>query len=92
MVSEYLRTELLLPLEVMDEGIVLADDVRQLRKRPQLGSDNLVDKVVEVGVVLLALVVEALYGELYLALHLFHEVHVDEHVVVLLVEAILYPD
>lgn len=61
MVSEYLRTELLLPLEVMDEGIVLADDVRQLRKRPQLGSDNLVDKVVEVGVVLLALVVEALY-------------------------------
>ena len=92
MPSEYLGTELLLPLEVMDEWIVLADDIGQLGQRPQLGPDDFVDEVVEVGVVLFRLVVQPLYGKLYLALHLIHKVHVDQHIVVLLVQPILYPN
>lgn len=81
-VSQYLRAKLLLPLEVMDEGVILANDIGQLRERPQLRSDDLINEMIEVREVLLPLVIEPLDRELHFALDLIHKVQVDEYVIV----------
>ncbi len=48
--------------------------------------------MVKVRVILFCFVVKCLNGELYFALDFVHEIYVDQHVIVLLVQAVLYAD